>query len=119
PQFLGDLRAEDRVIAAAPLGDIVQQHGEIKHAARIDGRKDAGCERQLVLEGAALDLMQHADREQRMLVDRVDMIHVVLYLRDDAAEIRNEAAEYPGLAHPSQRDLGILVRGQISTKSRL
>ena len=33
-QLLGDLGAEFRMIAAAALGDVVQQHGEIEHAAR-------------------------------------------------------------------------------------
>ncbi len=61
---------------------------------------------------AALDLVQDADREERVLVDRVDVVHVVLHLRDDAAEIGNEAAEHAGLVHPAQRDFRILLRGQ-------
>ncbi len=56
--------------------------------------------------------MHDADREQRVLVDRVHMVHVVLHLRDDAAEIRNEAAEHAGLVHPPQRDFGVFLRGQ-------
>src|SRR6202021_3478636 len=42
----------------------------------------------------------------------VDMVHVVLHLRDDAAEIGNEAAEKTSLVHPPQRGLGVLLRGQ-------
>ncbi len=61
---------------------------------------------------AALDLGEHADAAQQMLVDRVVMIHVELHHRDDAAEIRNEAAEHAGLVHAPQHDLGVLLRGQ-------
>ena len=56
--------------------------------------------------------MQDADREQRVLVDRVVMVHVVLHLRDDAAEIGNEAAEHAGLVHAPQGDFRVLLRGQ-------
>ena len=56
--------------------------------------------------------MQDADREQRVLVHRVDVVHVVLHLRDDAAEIGNEAAEYPGFVHSAQCRFRILARGQ-------
>ena len=35
------------------------------------------------------------------------VVHVELHLRDDAAEIGNEAAEHPGLVHPAQHQVGI------------
>ncbi len=47
-----------------------------------------------------------------VLVDRVDMVHVVLHLRDDAAEIGDEAAEHASLVHPPQRGFRILFRSQ-------
>ncbi len=97
------------MIAAAALGDVVQQHRKIERAARIDGREERGRERHLFLDHAMLDIREDADREQRMLVDRIGVIHVVLHLRDDAAEIGDEAAEHAGLVHPAQRDLGIDV----------
>ena len=49
-QPLGDLRAQDRMIAAAPLGDVVQQHRDVQHAARDDAAEDAGGERMIVLQ---------------------------------------------------------------------
>ena len=40
------------------------------------------------------------------------MVHVVLHLRDDAAEIGHEAAEHAGLREAAQAAFGILRRGQ-------
>ena len=89
------LLADLRVIAATALGDVVQQHREIERAARDDRRSELGRERKLVLEQPALDLVQDADREERVLVDRVVVVHVVLHLSDDAPEIGDEAAKDP------------------------
>ena len=47
-----------------------------------------------------------------MLVDGVDVVHVVLHLRDDAAEVGDEAAEDAGIVHPLQCRLGIGRIGQ-------
>src|SRR5438309_12057312 len=38
PIFQGDLLAKLGMVAAAPLGDVVQQGGEVKRTARGDGR---------------------------------------------------------------------------------
>src|SRR5205085_6084322 len=111
-EFQSDLLAELRVIAATALGDIVQQHREIKSAAGHDRRHQLGSQWELRFEKPALDLVQDADCEQRVLIDRVDMVHVVLHLSHDTAEIGNEAAEDPGLVHPPQRRFWILARGQ-------
>ena len=78
----------------------------------MTARHDRAGDRQFVLQLAGLDLVQDADREQRVLVDRVDVVHVVLHLRDDAAEIGHELAEHAGLVHPPQRDFRVLLRGQ-------
>ena len=56
--------------------------------------------------------MQYSDRADGVLVDRVDVIEAVLHLRDDAAELRQEAAEHAGLVHPPERVLRVLARGQ-------
>ena len=58
-------------------------------------------------ERAALDLGQHADRADQMLIDRIVMIHVELHHRDDLAEFGNEAAEHARLVHAAQGRLGI------------
>ena len=49
-ELLRHLLAQHRMVAAAALGDVVQQHGEIERAARIDRRHQRGRERQLVLQ---------------------------------------------------------------------
>ncbi len=94
------------VIAAASLGDVVKQHRDVERAAR---RRSAGTRRWRAddrsLSEPALDPRQQADRPDRMLVDRIMMVHVELHLRDDAAEIGNEAAEDTGLVHPAQHRL--------------
>ncbi len=65
----------------------------------------------LVLQGAAFDPAQDADCPDGVLVDGIDVVHVVLHLRDDAAEVGNEAAEDAGVVHPPEGGLGIrLVR---------
>ena len=101
------------MVAAAPLGDVVQQHGDVEHAARCDLLvEDRGRERMIVLELAALDRGEQADGADRMLVDRIMMVHVELHLRDDAAEVGNEAAEYAGLVHPAKHQLRVVDAGQ-------
>ena len=48
-----------------------------------------------------LDPGQDANRPDGMLIDRIDMVHVVLHLRHDTAEIGDEAPEHAGFIHPS------------------
>ncbi len=107
-----DFGAEDRMVATAALGDVVEQHRDIERAARHDLVQQDGRERMVGLEHAMFDLREQADRADRVLVDGVMMVHVELHLRDDAAEIGNEAAEHAGLVHPAQHDLGVAWRGQ-------
>ena len=78
-------RALLRVIPAAALGQVVEQHGEIKRAARNHLVDHFARQRQFVDERAALDIRERADRPDGVLVDRVDVIHVVLRLGDDTA----------------------------------
>ncbi len=66
----------------------------------------------ILLQFAALDRREEADRADRMLVDRIMVVHVELHLRDHPAEIGNEAAEDPGFVHPAQHQLGRMDAGQ-------
>src|SRR5262249_7858494 len=66
----------------------------------------------LLLEETALDLVQHTDGKERVLVDRVMVVHVVLHLRDDTPEIWDEATKYPSLVHPAQGGFGIFAGGE-------
>ena len=49
------------------------------------------------------------DGAQRVLIDRVMMIHVELGLRDDRAEFGDRAAEHAGLVHAAQGEAGLLA----------
>src|SRR5580704_5264573 len=75
-----DLLADFRVIAAPALGDVVEQHREIESTAGYDRRHQLGGQWQLLFEEPALDLVQDADCEKRVFVDRVDVVHVILHL---------------------------------------
>ena len=110
PELQGDVGAQHRVIAAAALGDVVQQHGEIEHRPRQDLVHHVGRQRMVFFQRAVLDARQDADRPDRVLVDRVGVIHVVLRLGDDPAEIGHEAAEHAGLVEATQRRLRIVLR---------
>ena len=73
----------------------------------------------VLLQVAALDRGEQADRPDRMLVDGIMVVHVELHLRDDAAEVGNEAAEHAGLVHPPQHQLGMMDARQHFQKQRI
>ena len=53
-------------------------------------------------EIAGLDTREDADGADGVLVDGVRVVHVVLRLRDDATEVRDELAEDAGLVETAQ-----------------
>ena len=112
PETERDFRAELRMIAAAPLGDVVQQHRAVKRAPRLDTVNDVAGDGHFLGELALADAVDDADREDGVLVDGIDVIHVVLHLGHDASEIRHESPEHAGLVKPPKRDLGIVFGGQ-------
>ena len=101
------------MVAAAALGDVVQQHRDIEHPPRRNLLvQDRGRQRVVGLQLTALDRGEQADGPDRMLVDGIMMVHVELHLRDDAAEVGNEAAEHAGLVHPPKHRFRVIDRGQ-------
>ena len=100
------------MIAAATLGDVVQQNREIEDRPRQDLVDDIGRQRMVFLEGTRFDARQDPDGADRVLVDRIGVIHVVLRLRDDATEIGNEAAEHTGFVEAPQRRFRVVRRRQ-------
>jgi hypothetical protein len=104
--------AGDRVILHAPLRDIVQEQRDIEQCtvARLNRLHQVARDRELV-RAPGLDLGQHTDAAQQVLVDRIVVIHVGLHHRDDLAEGAHEAAEHARLVHPAQHHLGAL-RGE-------
>ena len=106
-------RAGDRMVLDAALGDVVQEQRDVEHRA-VAGQQlvdQLVGERRLVV-AAALDLRQHADAAQQVLVHRVVVIHVELHHRDDLAEGRHEAAEHAGLVHPPQHGFRVVLGGE-------
>ncbi len=112
PQLQRDLGAQFRMVPVPALGDVMQEHAEIKRAARFDRMDDFGGDRHVFRQAAFFDAMQDADGLHGVLVDRVDMVHIVLHLGDDAAEVGHEAAEHAGFVHMAERHLGILAGRQ-------
>ncbi len=84
------------MIAAAALGDVVQQHRHIERAARLQMIDQPGRDRRDLLQFAALQHVEHADRFDRVLVDREHVIGVELHLPDDARPVGQQAAEQAG-----------------------
>ena len=94
------------MILFAALGDVVQEGRNIERAALEVSVGNSACrERMIARRAARLDLRKIADRADQMLVHRVVVVHVELHHRDDAAEIRDEAAEHAGLVHAPQHRL--------------
>ena len=118
-QLHRDLGTQHAVVAAPPLGDIVQQRGDEQHAAADQFLHHVIGERMVLLELARLDLRQQPDRADRMLVHRIMVIHVELHLRHDAAEIGHETAEHGCLVHPAQHQLGIARAAQHVHEQRI
>ena len=90
----------------------MQQHRDIEGAAHLQlgqNRRGHG-----VVFGifTVFDPRQHADRPNGVLVDRVDVVHVVLHLRHHPAEVGNEAAEDARLVQAAERRLRVPLGSQ-------
>ena len=107
------------MVAAAPLGDVVEQHRDIDNAPRDDLVENRGRERMVGAQFTLLDPREQADRTDAVLVDGVVVVHVELHLRDDTAEIGHEPAEYGGFVHPAQHRFGVSVRRQHLHEQRI
>ena len=114
---LGIDRAELRMVAAAALGDVVEQRREVGHFLARQRLHDPRQVRQLVVEARDREPAQVADDEQRVRVDRVGVEQVVLHAADDAAERRDVAAEHAVGVHAPQlvRDAGRARAGSRGT----
>ena len=111
-KLFGDAGADLGMVAAPALGDVVKQQRQIEYPARLHLGDRRGGHRVVVRQFALFDAVQDADGADGVLVHRIDMVHVVLHLGDDAPEIGNETPEDAGLVQALERRFGILVRGQ-------
>ena len=94
--------AERRVVAAAALGDVVEQAGEVEHLPAREIGDEPRAQRIFVRVLRLGEPAQVADHHQDVLVHRVDVEEVVLHLADDAAERRQVMAEDAVQVHPPQ-----------------
>ena len=110
--FSGNASAGDRVVLYPPLGDVVQEGGDVKRPSGFQRGQNFRGDGMVVGAAPMLDIGQNADRAHQMLVHRIVMIHVELHHRDDAAEGRHKTAEHAGLVHAPQGNFGISRAGQ-------
>ena len=96
----------------AAFGDVMQEHRYIKHHSVIDKRDHFTSQRMLIAKPLILDFREDPHGPQKMLIDRIMVIHVELHHCDNATEIRNETPEDTSLGHPPQHIFRIPTRGQ-------
>ena len=91
------------MVAAAALGDVVEERGEVEHLGPVELLHQLRQERVLVVEPRDAEAPQVADHHEDVLVHGVDVEEVVLHLAHDAAEGGQVAAEHAVAAHAPQR----------------
>ena len=104
--------AELRVVAAAALGDVVEESREVRDLGFLEPLHDRAARRELVVEARQREAPQVLDDEQRVRVDRIRMEQVVLHAADDAAERRDVQPEHAVGVHALQRARDALRRAQ-------
>src|SRR4029453_11578451 len=90
------------MVAAATLGDIVEQAGEVENLPAREVGNEPRAERILVRMLRLGETAQVADDHQNVLVHRVHVEEVMLHLADNAAESGKVIAENAVLVHPPQ-----------------
>src|SRR5450830_513740 len=94
--------AQFGVIAAAALGDIMKQRGNIEYPRLREVGDQLTAERVFVGVFAHGEATYIAHHHQDVLIHGIDVEQVVLHLADDAAEVRQIAAQHAGLVHLPQ-----------------
>ena len=94
--------AEQRMVAAATLGDVVKQGGDIQQPVALETGDQARTQGILVCELEHGEAAHIAHHHQDVLVHRVYVEQVMLHLADDALERRQVAPENSPLVHAAQ-----------------
>lgn len=92
-------RAQRGMVAAAALGDVVEQRGHVQQPGLVPAGRELRAERVLVGVLGDEEAPHVAQHHQDVLVDRVDVEQVVLHLPHDAAEHAQVAPQHRGLVH--------------------
>jgi hypothetical protein len=91
--------AELRVVAAAALGDVVKQRGDVEQVGAVELRRQLRAEGVLVGVLGDEEAPHIAQHHQDVLVHRVDVEQVVLHLPDDARGTATGSAPAPRSVH--------------------
>ncbi len=85
------------VVAAAAFADVVEQRSRIQHPWPLEVGNQLAAKRVFVRvlgDGKTPDVAQH---HQDVLIDRIDMVKIMLHLADDAPEVEQVASQHTGL----------------------
>ena len=94
------------MVAAAALGDVVEQPGQQQHVRLAQARPDLVGDAESFV-GLAREAVQVGQHRQRVLVDGVDVEQVVLHAPRDLAEGRQVARQHAQAGHAGQRGHGL------------
>ena len=90
------------VVAAAALGHVVEEGGDVEDPRRVELRRQLRAEGVLVRVLGDEEAPHVAQHHQDVLVHGVDVEQVVLHAADDAAEHPEVAPQHRGLVHEPQ-----------------
>ena len=87
------------MVRAPPLGDVVEESGEMQQLGLREGVEHVGAVRQLRAVIGAPESARVGDGAKQVLVHRVGMKEVELHEADDPPELRQVASEDPVCVH--------------------
>ena len=87
------------MVAAAPLGNVVEQGGDVQHPRLVPARRQLRAQRVFVRMFHYKKAPHIAQHRQDVLVHGIDVEQVVLHLPDDAPKHPQVAAQHRGLVH--------------------
>ncbi len=87
------------MVAAAALGDVVEQRGDVEQPVALEGHDQPRHQRVFVRVLSHREPAHVAQHHQDVLVDRIDVEEVVLHLADDAPPRRDVARQDAVLVH--------------------
>ena len=91
------------MVAAAPLGDVVEQAGQQQQLRLAQARPDFVGDAEALVDDARGEARQVPQHCQRVLIDGVHMEQVELHAAGDARERRNPAPQHAQARHALQR----------------
>lgn len=110
---------DDLMVAAESLSDVMVEACERQTPVVGNLAHDLGAERILVPEFTAREAADVAHCPERVLVDREDVVEVVLHLSHDVPEGRQEASEHAPRVHELERVVGSLGHPEDVEEGRL